>query len=350
MKKLIGKLLKREEKAPLGRITSDTMAEHREQILAGGRRFKYPLQYSRHKLVFNAIAISLAALIIITIFGWWRLYVVNDTGEFMYRVTRVVPLQVAKIDGQPVRYSDYLMSYRSSIYYSEKNEQLSVKTDEGKRKVELIKEQAMRGALADAYAQKLAKGLSLSISDSELEGFIKEQRQSINGEMSQQTFDASTLEILGLSPSEYRHMISSALLRYKVSYAIDKPALAAANKAIELINGGAGGDFKSLAASVSTASNVNAVYGSSGGMVSKTNQDGGLAAAAAKLSKGQTSTAPVKSSRGDGYYILKLLDINETQVSYEYVSVPLTELSSELNKIINTNKVKKYISVKSEEK
>ena len=27
------------------RITNDTVAKHREQILAGGRRFKYPVQY-----------------------------------------------------------------------------------------------------------------------------------------------------------------------------------------------------------------------------------------------------------------------------------------------------------------
>lgn len=343
MKILIRKIFKKKDQPQLGRMTSDTMAEHREQVLAGGRRFKYPLQYSRHKLVINAIAISLAALVLVCVFGWWRLYVIQDTGEFIYRVTKVIPVRVASADGQPVLYSDYLMSYRSSVYYSEQKEQLSARTDDGKKKMEYYKQQSLQGAISDAYAAKMAKELSIVLEDSELEGFIKEQRQSSNGEISQQTFDASTLDFLGLSSSEYRHMIAAVLLRYKVAYALDKPALAAANNAISLIASGSGSDFKALATTVS-GSGVVAAYGASG-WVSKVNQDGGLATAASKLAVGQTSSSPVKSSRGDGYYVLRLLDMNDSQVSYEYVSIPLTVFSSSLNKIINSDKVKKYISI-----
>ncbi len=342
MKISIGKIFKKKEAAPITRITTDTVSEHREQVLSSARKFKYPLQYSRHKLVINAIIISIAALILIILFGWWRLYVVKDTSEFIYRVTKVVPVPVAKVDGQYVAYSDYLLSYRSSVYYAEQKESLSAKTDLGKKKVENYKEQSMKGAISYAYASKLAKKMSIFLSDDELSSFIKLQRQSSNGEISQQTFDTSTLDFLGLSPSEYRHLISGVLLRHKIAYALDKPALAAANSAIDLINSGAGADFNSLATSVSTNSGLNAVHSTSG-WVSKANQDGGLAVEAAKLTKGQTSTSPVKSTKGDGYYILKLIDINNTQVNYEYVMIPLTVFQSELNKIFNDNKVHKYI-------
>lgn len=344
MKKIFSKIRKNTEPVVPGRITTDTVAEHREQILAGGRRFKYPIQYSRHKLVINAIIISLAALALITAFGWWRLYIAQDTGEFMYRVTRVIPVPVAKIDGQPVLYSDYLMAYRSSIYYSVQKEQLSEKTDDGKKQIEYYKQQSMQGVIADAYAVKLAKDLSLQITDDELDTFILEQRQSSTGEISQKTFDASTLDFLGLSPSEYQHRIASVLLRYKVAYAIDKPALTAANNTISLINSGAGGDFGALATSISSTYGVGATFGSSG-WVTKTNQDGGLAAAASKMAKGQSSTMPIKSSKGNGYFIIRLIDINDTQVSYEYVNIPLTVFASDLNKIIKSDKVKKYITV-----
>ena len=39
------------------RITNDTVAEHREKVLAGGRKLKYPLQYTKRKLVRNTILI-----------------------------------------------------------------------------------------------------------------------------------------------------------------------------------------------------------------------------------------------------------------------------------------------------
>lgn len=345
MKKIIKKLLKKEEAPAIpSRITTETIAEHREQILAGGRRFKYPLQYSRHKLVFNAIIISVVALLLIVLFGWWRLYIVQDTGDFIYRVTRVVPVPVAKVDGQPVSYSDYLMAFRSSVYYAEQKEQLNIKTDDGKKKVAYYKQQSMQGVLADAYAKKIARELSITLTDAELEAFLKEQRQSSNGEISQQTYDASTLEFFGLSPEEYKHRFSNVLLRYKVEYAVDKQALIVANSIIESARSGASIDFGALASSSATKYGVGAVYGTSG-WVYKTNQDGGLAANAAKLSKGQVAPGLVKSSRGTGYYILRLVDINDTQVSYEYINVPLSEFATRLSKVLDSNKTKKYIKL-----
>lgn len=343
MKKLIGKIFKKDSvPAQLTRITTDTVSEHREQVLSSARRFKYPLQYSRHKLVINAIIISIVFLILITIFGWWRLYVVKDTGEFMYRVTRVIPVPVANVEGEQVAYSNYLLSFRSSVHYAKQKENLSDKTDDGKKRLDNYKEQAMQSSISDAYALKLSKDMSIELSDGELDEFMKQQRQSNNGLISQQTFDASILDFLGLNPTEYRHLISAVLLRHKVSYAIDKPALKITNDAIDLIKGGADSDFKSLAASISLNSKTNATYGVSG-WVTKSNQDGGLAVEASKLTKGQSSTAPVKSTMGDAYYILRLIDINEAQVSYEYISIPLTVFKSNLNKIFNNNKVKKYI-------
>lgn len=344
MKKLIKKMFKKKNLEPSSRITTDTVAEHRERILAGGRRFKYPLQYSRHKLVINAIIISIVALLLIVLFGWWRLYVIQDTGEFFYRVTRIIPLPVASVDGQPVLYSDYLMAYRSSVHYSEQKEQLSEKTDDGKKKIAFYKQQSMQGAIANAYAAKLAKKLSLSVSDSEIEGFIKEQRQSINGEISQKVFDESNKAYLGLDSSEIRYKIAGSLLQQKVAYAIDKPALDAANKASDTVNSDQTINFRTLATNISNQYNVVAIYGSSG-LVPKTNQDGGLAVAASKLSKGQISPFKIKSTKGDGYFIIRLLDINNTHVSYEYVNIPLTKFDSDLNNVIKSDKLKKYISV-----
>jgi len=127
MKRILRKIRKQPEVPPSSRITSETVAHHRERILAGGRRFKYPVQYARHKLVFNAILISLSALIVVLFVGWWQLYKAQNTSEFMYRITKVVPMPIASIDGQSVLYSDYLLKYRSSVHYLEQKEQVITK-------------------------------------------------------------------------------------------------------------------------------------------------------------------------------------------------------------------------------
>jgi hypothetical protein len=343
MKKLLNKILKRDKDAPQApsRITSDTVAEHRERILAGGRKFKYPMQYSRHKIVINAIIIGVSALVVVMLIGWWQLYPMQNTSEFMYRVTEVLPIPVATVDGQPVLYSDYLMKYRSSVQYLEQKEQVNLKTDDGKRQIEYIKQQSMQDSIADAYAAKLANKLNISVSDSELESFLKEQRQSSNGEISEQTYNAVILDYYGWSPSEYRHVTEAKLLRQKVTYAMDKNALNTANNIGESIGKNPTTDLKALAAS--NSGSTKAVYGVSG-WVPKDNQDGGLASEAAKLSKSQTSSV-IKSTTGGGYYFIRLLDINDSQVSYEYIQVSLTAFVDSMDGVINSGKVKKYISI-----
>jgi hypothetical protein len=342
MKKLLNKLRKKKELPP-SRITSDTVAEHRERILAGGRRFKYPIQYARHKLVINAIIISLVALIVVAAVGWWQLYPEQNTSEFFYRITKVIPVPVANVDGQSVPYSDYLMKYLSSVHYLEQKEQVSLKTDNGMRQIEYIKQQSMQDAIADAYALKLSKSLGVSISDSELESFLKNQRQSSNGEISEQTYNAVIMDYYNWTPAEYRQVTKSKLLRQKVAYAMDKDALSAINSVANAIKKDSKIDFKALATIISGQSSQKVVYGSSG-LVPKTNQDGGLAAEAAKLQKNQTSTV-IKSTMGDGYYAIRLIDINTTNVNYEYIRVPLTAFTNSLNAITKSGKVKKYISV-----
>jgi hypothetical protein len=57
MKKIFKKKPKQKKELPT-RITNDTVAEHREHVLAGGRKLKYPVQYTRSALVRNTIIIS----------------------------------------------------------------------------------------------------------------------------------------------------------------------------------------------------------------------------------------------------------------------------------------------------
>jgi hypothetical protein len=343
MKKLLSKVRIGKKSLPEStRITTETIAEHRERILAGGRRFKYPVQYARHRLVFNAIIITVATLIVLIGVGIWQLYSVENTSDFMYRVTRVLPVSVAKIDGQPVLYSDYLMKYRSSIHYLESKERVNLKTEDGKRQSDFVKSQAMDDSLADAYATKLAKANNVTVSDAELQTYLKQQRSSTDGEVSEATYDAVILDYYGWSPDEYAHAMETKLLRQKVSFAIDTDASAVSKTVGAVITAG-NTDLKSVTETVNQTAKVQVVYGALG-WVPKTNQDGGLAAAASKLQKGQISSV-IKSTTGEGYYYIKLLDINDTQVNYEYVHIPLTTFTKDLQAVKDQKKVKEYIAI-----
>ncbi|HEY8992642.1 MAG TPA: SurA N-terminal domain-containing protein [Candidatus Microsaccharimonas sp.] len=342
MKKLLNKIRRKPTTPESSRITTETIAEHRERILAGGRRFKYPVQYARHKLVFNAIIITIATLIALVGVGYWQLYSAQNTSDFMYRVTRVLPLPVAKIDGQPVLYSDYLMKYRSSIHYLETKERVNLKSEDGKRQSDFVKSQAMEDTLADAYAMKLAKQHNVTVTDAELQMFLKQQRSSTDGEVSEATYDAVILDYYGWSPEEYQHAMQTKLLRQKVSFVVDADALAASKTVGNTITAG-NTDMKSVAETINQTAKVQVVYGALG-WVPKTNQDGGLAAAAAKLQKGAISTV-IKSTTGEGYYFIKLLDSNDTQVNYEYVHIPLTTFMKQLQTVEDQKKVDEYITI-----
>lgn len=343
MKKFLPKFRKKDTETP-ARITNETVAEHRERILAGGRRFKYPIQYARHKLVINAIIISIAGIIVLGIVGWWQLYIVQNTSTFVYNVTRVVPLPVASVDGQPVLYGDYLMRYRSAIHTLQQQNQIDFNSADGKRQADYHKVKAMEAAIADAYGAKLANQLNLSVSEAEVNSYLSAQRQSSDGEISQRTYDASILDILGWSPDEYRHVLTSELLRQKVAFAVDSAA-SDASKSIGQQANVSGSDFKAIVAATNALGGIQVVYGAPG-LVPRSNQDGGLASAASKLQNGQVSSV-IKSTTvsGDGYFYVRLLDSNPSQVSYEYIQIPLTEFKRRLVNLDKDKKIVKFISM-----
>lgn len=326
MKKVFNSLRRKpaETEQP-GRITTDTIAEHREKILAGGRRFKYPVQYARHKLVFNAIIVSVAALFALLGLGYWQLYGAQNSSDFMYRVTRVVPLPVASIDGEQVRYSDYLLKYRGSIHYLREIEGVNFSSEDGKRQADFVKNQELNDTIADAYAKKLARELDITVTDVELEQVLRQQRVSGQSEQSEAAYYTTIRDYYGWSADEYRDITRTKLLRSKVAYAVDDNASATSTRVADAITTGST-DLRALAESLNAQTPGTVVYAAPG-LLPRGNQDGGLSVAAAALEVGQISEA-VRSSTGDGYYYVKLLDSNSSQVSYEYIRVPLTSLTA----------------------
>lgn len=341
MKKLRLKRSKKAEAATPARITNETVAEHRERILAGGRRFKYPMQYARHRLVFNTIIITVVALILVILVGWWQLYLAQNTSTFFYRVTRALPLPVASVDGEMVRYGDYLMYYNSSAHYLQRSEQLNLQSEDGKRQLDYIKRKSINTVIADAYAAKIAKQNGITIGTDKINKVIDNDRTTVNGRISQETYDASALSVLGWTPEEYRQDVKAKLLRQEVSYAIDSSAKKIEERAAQLVKA-QNADLEKVAGELGSGE-AKASVGVSG-LVPFANRDGGLSAAALKLNKGEISNA-VKTTTGDGYYFVKLLEKTDTQLSYAFLKIPLTQFSKQLAQLKKDGKVHEYIKI-----
>lgn len=342
MKKLRLKRRSKAKETIPTRITNETVAEHRERILAGGRRFKYPMQYARHRLVINTIILTLVTFIVLVLIGWWQLYSVQSTSTFFYRVTRIIPVPVASVDGQPVRYSDYLMYYNSSVHYLQQSEQLDLKSDDGRRQVAYVKRKTLDKAISDAYVKKLAKEHGITVSKDQLKRANDEHLDTANGRISQETYNASTLLYYGWSPDEEQSSVKSQLLKNNVAFAIDDTAKQQADKAAQLVQQ-KHADFDKIAATLGGEGGAKVTTGVSG-FVPLVNGDGGLAKAASTLKKGEISGV-VQATTGDGYYFVKLLDRNDTQLNYAYLKIPLTAFDDQLAALKKNGKIKEYINV-----
>lgn len=332
---------RREEKAKKQNITQQNIEESREEILAKGKKFKYPFQYAKHRLIINAIAIGLVAIIVFVVVGWVQLYKTLNTSEVMYRFTRTIPLSVANVDGVNVRFSDYLLLYRSSIRSLERQQGELGNTGEAEKE----RRQFMRQALTDAedysYAMAKLKEADKEVTNEEIDEVIKEHK-TIDGEQrSDEAFEGIVKDNFGLSIKEYRRLITLSLARKKVSMELDKDAKELADQ-IEEVLATNGGDMKKAAAEF--AENK-AIALEEVDAVEFENLDGGRAAEAAKLEKVGDISQRFASKSGDGYYFVKLTDKTETTVSYQSIWIRFDWFNNTMQKMRDDGKVKEKITI-----
>lgn len=313
--------------------------ERREEVLARGRKFKYPLQWTKHRVVINTILIAVIVIAILFTSGWLALYQFGMTDEMLYRVTKILPVPVAIVDGENVAFSDYLMFYRSSMTSIERQ---SGNVDNQGNENDL-RLQYKRAALSESedftYAAKLAKELELEVTDEEVANEFA-RHLSIGGtERSEESFMKIVSDNFGLDKSEYERMLYLTLLKSKVEIAIDETANKTAAK-VEALLAENGGDYTAVAETLGDA----IIYEETGGMVPNQNIDGGRAAEAFKLEPSQQSGRFISMS-GDGYYFVKLIAKTDTEVNFVSIKVPFTEFDNRMSALRDENKIQEFVTI-----
>lgn len=313
------------------------MEERREEVLAQGRKFKYPLQYAKHKLIINTIIVALVALILMVVAGWAMLYKFQDTGDMIYRVTQVVPVPVAEVDGAKVRYSDYLMIYRSNLMTAEQQGgQLGTGEDADAVRLQ-YKQAALASAVEYTYALKLGKERGITVTDEEVDKAFDDHRKVGGVERSEEGFLKILRDNFGMNKSEYRRMLYLSLMRAKVTQAVDDRAREQATE-VERILQETEGDLHQAADAVA------ATYEETGRLVDNMNVDGGRSTVAMTLEAGQVSERFL-SSNGDGYYFVKLVDKTSSEVNYASLKIDFSAFDEMMAGLYADDEVVAYIDL-----
>lgn len=319
----------------------EKVEERREEVLAHGRKFKYPLQYAKHKLIINTIVVAVVALILMIVAGWAMLYKFQDTGDMIYRVTQVLPLSVAEVDGAKVRYSDYLMIYRSNLMTAEQQGGQLGDTADADAVRQMYKQAALYSAVEYAYAEKLGKEKGITVSDAEVDQAFEDHRKVGGVERSEEGFLKILRDNFGMNKSEYRRMLYLSLMRSKVSQAVDEAAQTQAAE-VERILQESDGDLRKAADELE-----NVEYEETGRLVDNMNVDGGRSTMAMTLEAGQVSEKFL-SSNGDGYYFVKLVDKTSSEVNYASLKINFSKFDEMIADLYARDKVESYIDLNDE--
>lgn len=317
----------------------ERVEERRDEVLARGRKFKYPMQYAKHRLVISTVLIAMVAIALMIVAGWAMLYKFQDTGDMIYRVTQIFPVPVAKVEGANVRYSDYLMIYRSNLMTAEQQGGQLGDSADAEAVREGYKQAALRAAVEYTFALKLGKELGIVVTDEEVDAEFEEHRKVGGVDRSEEGLLKILRDNFGMNKSEYRRMLYLSIMKAKVSQAVDTDAQKAAEAVAEKLAEN-GNDLRAAAQDLGMEAN----YQETGRLVDNMNVDSGRSAMAMKLEIGQVSDKFL-SSNGDGYYYVKLNDKTSSEVNYSSLKIDFTKFNEMVAELYEDGDVDVYITI-----
>lgn len=344
MKKRLSKLRRKKTTPPAesaGRVTNDTVAVHREEILKGARKYIYPLQHTKHRLV--TISVTLFIIVAIGFFSYCivALYKIKSTSDFLYKVTKVVPFPVARIGSDFVAYENYLFEIKHYTHYYETQQSLDFETEAGHQQLAEFKKRALEKVINDAYIKEIAKSKNITVSDRELEDAIAVVRNQNRLGSSDKEFEAVLKDFWGWSANDFKRSLRQQILTQKVVSALDTNAHDRANAALAQLKNGK--DFAALAKEISDDTGTKETGGEYGFLIDQTNRDISPKTIDAlfKLQPGQYSEVV---DMGYGLEIVKNLEVKGGKIRAAHILINFKDINNYLNDIKDQKKTRAYAS------
>jgi hypothetical protein len=306
------------------RITNETIAVHREEVLRGARKYIYPLQHSKHRIIMLTTWILVAAVTVFLAYSIVALYRLNQYNTFLYRTTQVVPFPIARIGDTFISYENYLFQLRHYVHYYQT--QLG-RNFEGSDKQQLVqfRKHALDSVVNDAYVKTLAKQNGVTVSDKEVEARITEVRNQNRLGSNNKVFANVLHDYWGWSVTDFRRSLKEEILAEKVVAKLDTEDTARANDV--LIQAKSGTDFGTLATKLSDDSNAKVNAGDYGPAITRTNPNvpPQVISALFKLQPGQISGV---INTGSTLEIAKVTQINGNAVVAKHIVINLKDISA----------------------
>jgi hypothetical protein len=322
-------------------ITNETIAEHREAVLKGARKYIYPLQHSKHRIIVVTTTLALVTAIFFLTYCVVGLYRFHQNNAFLYRVTQVIPFPVARVNGSFVDYENYLFELRHYVHYYEHQLQRNF---DGEDKPQLVqfRKQALTDVANAAYVKQLAKQNHVSVSEKEVNDRINEVREQNRLGNNNKVFADVLRDYWGWSVNDFRRTLKQQILEDKVVAKLDIGTTTRANNAINQLKSGA--DFAEVAKQVSDDTTTKANGGDFGGPINKTNPNipPQVVSALFSLKPGQYSGI---INTGSTLEIVKVNQVTGDSVSASHISFKLKDISAFTDPVRKAHPPKNYISV-----
>lgn len=323
-------------------ITNETIAEHREEVLSGARKYIYPLQHSKHRIVLISSAIFIVTLLSLFTYGVVALYKLQTTSTFVYSITQVVPFPVAKKKGNYISYESYLFELRHYMHYYETQQKLSFKTQEGQQQLADYKRRALDRVVNDAYVKELAKKNNISVSNQEVDAEIDIVRQLNRLGTTNQVFEDVLRDFWGWSLNDFKRSLRQQILTRKVVSKMDTEAHAKANSALAELSSGM--TFADAAKKYSGDPATKDSGGDYGALIDKSNRDIPASTTQAIFGLKPGAFSQVIDT-GYSLEIVKLTAFEGGKARASHIQINFKDISEYLNPIKEKEKARLYIKV-----
>ncbi len=322
------------------RITTDTIAAHREEVIGSARKYIYPLQHSKHRIIFITTSLLIAGIIGFFTYCTLALYRFNSTSAFLYKVSQVVPFPVARAGGSFVSYESYLFEVRHYTHYYESQLKLDFRTIEGQQQLAAFKKQALDKVVNDAYVKKLAAKYNVTVSEQEVNDQITILRNQNRLGNNDKVFEDVLRDYWGWSVDDFKRSLRDQILAQNVVSTLDTATNDKAKVALAEVKSGK--DFAAVAKTYSddTSSRDN---GGDIGLVERTKRD--LTAqtvdALYKLKPGEFSDV---INIGYSLEIVKNLETSsDGKIHAAHILFNFKDITSYLNDLKDKQKAQVYI-------
>ena len=328
------------------RITNETIAEHREEVLSGARKYIYPLQHSKHRIIVVTTSIVIGAVLALLVYCLLGLYKFYSYNTFIYRVTQVVPFPIARINHSFVNYENYLFELRHYVHYYQTQLQRDLNGND-KQQLILQRKQSLAAVINNAYVKILADRNHVSVADKEVDARINEARSQNRLGSSNKVFADVLRDYLGWSVSDFKRSLKQEILSEKVEAQLDTTTRGRAADVLSHLR--SGGDFAELAKQQSddpAAKNNGGEYGFG---ITQTNPNvpPEVVDTLFKLPPGQVSEVILASrleiNRPDSLEILKVTQTDGTTISAQHISFYLKDVSQYVDSLKKKEQPKAYV-------